>query len=66
MLDLKTLVDYGNWIGLTPWDVYYSVISAGGWQNVFPGALPRWASRIRQYFNLNPMTLKLCDQKDAR
>jgi hypothetical protein len=41
MLDLKTLSDYGNWIGETVWDVYHSVIRVGGWAQVFPGALPR-------------------------
>jgi hypothetical protein len=61
MLDRKALGDYGNWIGQTPLDVYDSVIAVGGWQNVFPGALPIWASRIRQYFNINPMSLKLLD-----
>jgi len=66
MLDRKGLGDYGNWIGQTVWDVYYLVMAVGGWQNVFPGALPRWASRVRQYFNLNPMTLKLLDQKESR
>jgi hypothetical protein len=65
MLDLKALRDYGNWVGLTAWDVYGSVIAAGGWEQVFPGALPRWASRIRQYFNLTPMTLKLLDHEES-
>ena len=66
MLDLKALSDYGNWIGETVWDVYHSVIRVGGWAQVFPGALPRWASRIRQYFNLTPMTLELYSPEDSR
>ena len=41
MLDLKALRDYGNWIGQTAWDVHGSVMQVGGWQQVFPGALPR-------------------------
>lgn len=65
MLDLKALSDYGNWIGQTAWDVHHSVIAVGGWERVFPGALPRWASRIRQYFNLTPMTLKLLDDEES-
>jgi hypothetical protein len=65
MLDPKALSDYGNWIGETAWEVYGSVIRVGGWQHVFPGALPRWASRIRQYFNLTPMTLKLLDHEES-
>ena len=63
--DLKALKDYGNWVGETLLDVHYSVIRVGGWQTVFPGALPRWASRIRQYFNLTPMTLKLLDHEES-
>ena len=65
MLDLKALTDYGNWIGETAWDVHGSVMRVGGWQQVFPGALPRWASRIRQYFNLTPTTLKLLDHEES-
>ena len=56
MLDLNALRDYGKWIGQTAWDVYHSVIRVGGWDRVFPGPLPRWAGRVRQYFNLTPMT----------
>jgi hypothetical protein len=65
MLDPKALRDYGNWVGKTAWEVYGSVIAVGGWQHVFPGALPRWASRVRQYFNLTPMTLKLLDHEKS-
>src|SRR4051794_27870032 len=65
-MDLKALRDYGNWIGSTASQVYWSVKAVGGWQQVFPGALPRWASRVRQYFNLNPMTLTLLDLKDSK
>src|SRR5712672_2644360 len=65
LLDLKALTDYGNWIGETAWDVHGSVMRVGGWQQVFPGALPRWASRIRQYFNLTPMTLELLDHEES-
>jgi hypothetical protein len=66
MLTLEALKDYRNWVGETVSDVHYSVIRVGGWQNVFPGALPRWASRIRQYFNLTPMTLKRLDDEESR
>ena len=36
MLDLKALTDYGNWIGETAWEVHWSVMRVGGWQQVFP------------------------------
>lgn len=65
MADPKALRDYGNWVGKTAWEVYGSVIAVGGWEHVFPGALPRWASRIRQYFNLTPMTLTLLDHEES-
>lgn len=65
LLDLEALRDYGKWIDQTTWDVYHSVIRVGGWQQVFPGPLPVWASRIRQYFNLTPMSLKLLDEGDS-
>jgi hypothetical protein len=65
MLDLNGLRDYNNWIGQTARDVSFSVIAVGGWPVVFPGALPRWASRIRQYFNLVPMTLTLLDYEES-
>jgi len=63
--DLKSLRDYNNWIGHTAYDVQHAVIGLGGWGNVFPGPLPRWASRIRQYFNLNPTTLRLLDENES-
>jgi hypothetical protein len=65
LLTLEALKDYRNWVGETVLDVHYSVIRVGGWQTVFPGALPRWASRIRQYFNLTPMTLTLLDREES-
>ncbi len=65
VLDRQQLSDYKNWIGQTPWDVHLSIIRAGGWQSVFPGPLPRWASKIRQYFNLSPMSLTLLDSTQS-
>jgi len=65
LMDLKALRDYGNWIGQTAWVVYCSVIAVGGWKRVFPDALPRWASKVRQYFNLAPTTLKLLDHEKS-
>jgi hypothetical protein len=66
MLNLKELRDYSNWIEITPGHVRLSVLGVGGWQQVFPGDLPRWASKVRNYFNLNPMSLTLCDEKTSR
>jgi hypothetical protein len=60
-LNLSQLKDYANWIGKSPFDVWTAVKQVGGWQVVFPGPLPRWASRVRQFFNLTPVKLKLLD-----
>jgi len=65
ILNINDLRVYDKWIGQTAMDVYYSVIAVNGWQNVFQGPLPRWASRVRQYFNLTPMTLKLLDHEES-
>jgi hypothetical protein len=65
LLNLDELRDYNKWIGQTAWDVYHSVIRVGGWSQVFQGPVPRWASRIRQYFNLTPKTLKLLDHDES-
>lgn len=65
LLKRDQLGKYEFWIGETADDVYRSVIMAGGWQMVFPGPLPRWASRIRQYFNLHPFVLRLLDAAES-
>jgi hypothetical protein len=65
MMSLSELQDYTKWIGRTAREVYLSVVQVGGWQNVFPGHLPRWASRVRQYFNVTPLTLELLDEADS-
>lgn len=66
MLDREKLKHYENWIGETPLAVWAMVVAVGGWQNVFPGPLPIWASRVRQFFNVNPMSLTLLDFFEGR
>jgi hypothetical protein len=56
-MDLKALQDYTNWVGRTSEEVLYSVKTEGGWAKVFPGKLPKWAHRVRNYFNVEPMHL---------
>jgi len=65
MMTLDELRDYDKWVGRTALDVYHSAAKAGGWQKVFPGHLPRWASRVRQYFNVTPMLLSLLDEAQS-
>jgi hypothetical protein len=57
MLPLEALKDYRNWVGEAVSDVHYSVIRVGGWQNVFPGALPRWALSDYVYEDVRPQHL---------
>ena len=52
------LRDYCNWIGVSAQQVYLDVLAAGGWKAVFPNCLPRWASKVRNYFNVTPSTLE--------
>ena len=65
LLTLSELQDYSKWIGRTAADVYQSVSKVGGWQFVFPGKLPRWASRLRQFFNVSPTRLRVLDQAES-
>src|SRR5262249_31915584 len=60
-MDLETLKDYRRWIGRSPEEVLRAVKTVGGWGNVFRTRLPRWASRIRNYFNETPLALKRVD-----
>lgn len=36
-----------------------------GWHRVFPNGVPRWASKVRNYFNETPQWLKLLDKKQS-
>jgi hypothetical protein len=55
------LTKYGNWIGLSADALLRSVKDAGGWGNVFPKGVPRWANRLRNYFNVTPEKLRRLD-----
>lgn len=64
-MNIEQLRDYKNWVGKSSGDILASVINVGGWQNVFtleafpktPTGLPRWAHRIRNFFNQEPTQL---------
>lgn len=60
----EDLGKYEYWLGRSPGNVLLEVISVGGWKEVFnsnsfPEGLPRWAHRVRNYFNYEPTTLQL-------
>lgn len=63
------LIDYEKWRQRPPQDVLNAVSSAGGWERVFkewkkrnpqqPFDLPRWAHKVRNFFNREPQGLTL-------
>jgi hypothetical protein len=64
-MNLAELQDYSKWVGKTAEDVLQSVINCGGWINVFPTSLPKWASRIRNYFNILPTSFQRVEEPEA-
>lgn len=65
-VNINELRKYENWIGQRA-DVIYSHVRAfGGWESVFPGNLPRWASKVRNYFNIVPASLTQVTESEAR
>jgi hypothetical protein len=57
-MNINELRDYRKWIGKSADEVYFAVRAVGGWKSVFPQNLPRWASKVRNYFNVFPTTLQ--------
>jgi hypothetical protein len=57
-MNVSELRNYRNWIGQSAQKVYLAALAVGGWKNVFPTSLPRWASRVRNYFNVTPTWLE--------
>jgi len=56
-MDIDQLSTYHEWVGKTPDEILTEVKNVGGWAKVFPGALPIFAHQVRNYFNVEPMTL---------
>jgi hypothetical protein len=57
-MNLNDLNDYDkNWKGNSPETILSEVKQNGGWKAVFPGELPFFAHRVRNFFNVEPMTL---------
>ena len=61
-MNLSDLQNYDKWVGQSAQDVYVAALMAGGWKKVFPTSVPRWASRIRNYFNATPTWLERLPQ----
>jgi hypothetical protein len=66
VMNLQKLKKYDNWIGKTPLFIVEAVKNVGGWSTVFPsGEFPRWAHRIRNYFNKEPRLLMRLEKSEA-
>lgn len=67
-MDMQALRDYGQWLRKTPLEIRGHVIRAGGWAEVFPPdtTIPRWPSRVRNFFNEQPSMLTRVGEEEAR
>lgn len=67
-MDMQAHRDYGQWLRKTPLEIRGHVIRAGGWAEVFPPdtTIPRWLSRVRNFFNEQPSMLTRVGEEEAR
>lgn len=61
-LSTEDLQDSGKWVSLNAEQILYSVLHAGGWAAVFPKGVPSWLHKLRNYFNIEPKSLKLVNK----
>lgn len=66
MLSKDDLNSYSKWRETTPAEVLAAATALGGWTNVFPTEVPVWASKVRNYFNVLPSTLRRLEQQAAQ
>jgi len=66
MLSIDDLKSYDKWLKTTPADVLFSATAVGGWAKVFASEVPVWASKVRNYFNVLPTTLRRFEQHAAQ
>jgi hypothetical protein len=69
-MNLTELSDYREWLKHSPFEVHMHVFNLGGWKHLwnsskFRGKPPRWASRVRNYFNTTPKKLTRLDAKTS-
>ena len=62
------LQKYERWINQTPHQVFFAAKTYGGWKTLFPASkpFPVWASKVRNYFNVLPTTLKRLPETNAK
>lgn len=63
---IDSLRDYEFWLKNDPQTILDLAASQGGWAKVFPDKndFPEWASRVRNYFNIYPVSLRLLENYD--
>lgn len=54
---VESIQDYRAWVDQSPAEILRRVKQAGGWSAVFPKAFPFWTHKLRNYFNVEPMSL---------
>lgn len=59
------LRDPSEWVNQNAQCILESVRKADGWKQVFPGIFPMWLHKLRNYFNVEPVTLRLLDQANT-
>ncbi len=62
LLYKSELQDSVDWVGQNAENILKSVRKAGGWAKVFPGCVPTWLHKLRNYFNVEPKTLRAVDK----
>lgn len=53
----EQLGEYTYWQTKSPGEILAEVKKVGGWTSVFLGELPKWAHRVRNFFNQEPKQL---------
>lgn len=62
LLYASELQDSREWVDQNAQDILDSVKKAGGWAKVFPKGVPTWLHKLRNYFNVEPVSLRLVDK----
>lgn len=62
LLYKSELQDSVDWVGRNAKEILDSVRNADGWEKVFPNGIPTWLHKLRNYFNVEPKTLRLMDK----
>ena len=63
LLYASELQDSREWVDQNAQDILDSVKTAGGGKKVFPKGVATWLHKVRNYFNLEPKSLRLVDKQ---